>query len=67
MSQATTVEFSKEQHDRLAAEAGAMGLTIPAYVEFLANSRHRLHDGQFVDATRYVFKNYPETLKKLAQ
>ncbi|MFN0010614.1 MAG: hypothetical protein ACKVS8_03110 [Phycisphaerales bacterium] len=67
MSQATTVEFSQEQHDRLAAEAGAMGLTIPAYIEFLANGRQRLHDGQFVDAARFMMSKHDASLRKLAR
>jgi hypothetical protein len=56
-----------DQANRLDAEAKAMGLPVPAYVEFLRNCQQRSHDPHFKDATRYVFKKYPETLKKLAQ
>jgi hypothetical protein len=61
------IELPKELADRLETEAKAMGLTLPAYVEFLeACQKHKL-DAKFVDAARYVFKNYPKTLKKLAE
>lgn len=67
MSQTRTIEVSGEQADRLEAEAKAMGLTVPAYIEFLQNCQRRQHDPKFVDAAKYVFKNYPQTLKKLAE
>ena len=67
MSHATTVEFSQQQYDDLAAKAKAVGLTIPAYIEFLDRCRSENHDAHFIDAARYVFKNYPATLKSLAQ
>ena len=44
-----------------------MGLTVPAYIEVLQNCQRRQHDPKFVDAAKYVFKNYPQTLKKLAE
>ena len=37
------------------------------FVEFLKNCRQHQHDAKFVDAAKYVFKNYPQTLKKLAE
>jgi hypothetical protein len=67
MSQTRTIEFPSDQADRLEAEARAMGLSVPAYVEFLKNCTERQHDAKFMDAAKYVFKNFPETLKKLAQ
>ncbi len=44
-----------------------MGLTVPAYVEFLKNSQQPGHDAKFADAAGYVFKKFPQTLKKLAE
>ncbi len=67
MSPTRPIEFPTEQADRLEAEAKAMGLPVPAYIEFLKNCHRRQHDAKFVDAAKYVFKNYPQTLKKLAQ
>ena len=65
MSQTRPIEFPTEQADRL--EAKAMGLPVPAYVEFLKNCHQQQHDAKFVDAAKYIFKNYQKTLKKLAQ
>lgn len=67
MNPTRPIEFPAEQADRLEADAKAMGLTVPVYVEFLKNCQRRQHDSKFVDAAKHVFKNYPETLKKLAQ
>ncbi|HVU62454.1 MAG TPA: hypothetical protein VHC70_00650 [Phycisphaerales bacterium] len=67
MSDTRSIQFPADQADQLEAAAKAMGLTVPAYVEFLANCQRRQHDAKFVDAAKYVFKNYPQTLKKLAQ
>jgi hypothetical protein len=53
--------------DRLEADAKAMGMTVPAYVQFLEGVQKHQLDAKFIDATRYVFQNYPQTLKKLAQ
>lgn len=61
------IEFPTDQADRLEAEAKAMGLSVPAYIEYLKNAAARNHDQRFKDAVGYVFKNYPGTLKKLAQ
>ncbi len=61
------IEFPGDQADRLEAEAKRMGLSVPAYVEFLRNSRDRNLDARFKDAAGYVFKKYPETMKKLAE
>lgn len=62
-----TIEVSSEFYETLEAEAKAMGLTVPAYVQFLEKTRVRGHDAAFVDAAKHVFANYPQTLKKLAQ
>ena len=67
MSSTRPIEFPVEQADRLEAEAKAMGLPVPAYVEFLKGCNQNKLDPQFVDAAKYVFKNFPQTLKKLAQ
>lgn len=67
MSQTRPIELPTDQADRLEAEAKAMGVTVPAYIEFLRNCHQRSHDAKFMDAAKYVFKNCPETLKKLAQ
>lgn len=67
MTPTRPIEFPVEQADRLEAEATAMGLPVPAYIEFLKNCYKRQHDQQFVNAAKHVFKNYPQTLKKLAQ
>lgn len=61
------LDFPADQADRIEAAAKEMGLSVPAYVEFLTNCAKRQHDAKFMDAAKYVFKNYPETLKKLAQ
>ncbi len=67
MSPTRPIEFPTDQADRLEAEAKAMGMNIPAYIEFLKNCQQRQHDDKFVDAAKFAFKNYPQTLKKLAQ
>jgi hypothetical protein len=67
MKQTRPIELPVEQADRLEEEAKAMGLPVAAYIEFLRSSNLRKHDAKFVDAARYVFKNYPKTLKKLAE
>lgn len=67
MSQTRHIEFPVEQAAQLEAAAKAMGMTVPAYVEFLKNCRERGHDAKFAEAAGYVFKKYPQTLKKLAE
>ena len=67
MNPTRPIELPVDQADRLEAEARAMGLPVAAYIEFLRNCNQRQHDAKFVDAARYVFKNYPKTLKKLAE
>lgn len=67
MSQTRPIEFPIDQANGLESEAKASGMTVPAYVQFLRNCEARQHDAKFVDAARYVFKNYPQTLKKLAE
>lgn len=67
MSGTRVIEVPDDQADRLEAEAKAMGLTVPAYIEFLQNCQRRQHDPKFVDAAKFVFNNYPQTLKKLAE
>lgn len=69
MSQVPTIQvpFPKDQFDRLEAEAKAMGLTVPAYINFVIEARKKGADAAFQDAAKYVFKSYPQTLKKLAQ
>ncbi len=67
MSQTRPIQFPVEQAAQLEAAAKAMGLTVPAYVEFLKNSQQPGHDAKFADAAGYVFKKYPKTLKKLAE
>ncbi len=67
MSQTRAIQFPLDQADRLEAEAKAMGVPVPAYVEFLRECQQKQHDGAFKDAAKYVFKNYPQTLRTLAQ
>lgn len=67
MSQTRSIELPVEQADRLEADAKQMGLSLAAYIEFLRNSQQRGHDTKFTDAAEYAFKNYPKTLKKLAE
>ena len=67
MSSMRTIEVSSEFYETLETEAKAMGLTVPAYVQFLEKSRVRGHDATFADAAKHVFSSYPQTLKKLAQ
>lgn len=67
MSQTRSIPFPVEQADRLEAAAKAMGLPVHAYVEFLGNAQERQHDAKFQDAAKFLFKNYPKTLRKLAE
>lgn len=67
MSVMRVFEFPQDQGDRLEREAREMGLSVPAYVDFLRNCRARKHDAEFIDAAGAVFKDYPETLRKLGQ
>jgi hypothetical protein len=67
MIETRTIDLPRTLADRLEESAKAMGVTVAAYVEFLEQCRKHQLDAKFADAARYVFKNYPETLKKLAQ
>jgi hypothetical protein len=67
MKPTRSVELPIELIERLEAEARDMGLTLGSYVEFLRRCKHHQHSAAFVDASRYVFKKFPESLRKLAQ
>jgi hypothetical protein len=53
--------------EELEAQAAKFGLSVPAYIAFLARVETRKHDARFVEAARFVFSRYRETLKALAQ
>ena len=47
--------------------AKKMGLSVPAYLAFIARVGVRQHDAEFVSAAKYVFSKFPNALRKLAQ
>lgn len=67
MDQTRAIELPADQADELEAQAKAMGMSLPAYLSYLQKCRSSMRDVRFNDAVSHVFKNYPETLKKLAQ
>lgn len=56
-----------EQMDRLARQADAMGLSLSAYLLLLERAQQRQLDSRFRAGVKFLFKNYPETLKALSQ
>lgn len=48
-------------------QAKGMGMSVIAYLRFLMRVETRKHDAAFVDAAKFVFSKYPNTLRTLAQ
>ena len=67
MAEKHSIPVSDERYAKLQREAAAMGMSIETYVEFRENSRDRKLDPQFQSAAKYLFRKFPETLRKLAQ
>lgn len=67
MKPTRSIELPVDLIERLETDAKGMGLTLPAYVEFIRRCSRHQHNAAFVDAARYVFKNFPKSMKKLAQ
>ena len=63
----TQIELPTDLVEELTARASQAGLTLKAYIAFLARIEIRKHDAQFVQAAQSLFKTYPEALRKLAQ
>lgn len=66
-SATTDVELPTQLVEELNAQAKRSGLSLSAYLAFLSRSAARQHDTQFVDALKYAFTKYPNTLQRLAQ
>lgn len=63
----TSIEMQTSLVKELEPLAKRMGLSVPAYLAFLARVGVRQHDPEFVNAARYVFSKFPNALRKLAQ
>jgi hypothetical protein len=67
MSTHTQVTLPTDLVERLAREAKAMGMDLPAYLAYLENCRAGRLDPKAQDATRFMFSRHSESLRKLAQ
>jgi hypothetical protein len=63
----TNVALPSDLVEDLNEQAKRSGLPLSAYLAFLSRAAARQHDTEFVDALRYTFSKYPNTLRKLAQ
>ncbi len=63
----TNVSIPTDLARALEARAASAGMTLPAYIALLARVQIRQHDHGFEDATRHLFKTYPNALRKLAE
>ncbi len=63
----TNVPIPAELAQDLEVQAKKAGMSLAAYVAFLARVGLRKHDEEFRNAVRHVFSKYPETLRKLSQ
>ena len=62
----TNVPLPTDIARELEAQAKRTGLSLPAYLALLARAAGRRHDDEFLNAARYIFTKYPNTLRKLA-
>ncbi len=68
MAQETTqISIPAELYQELAVLARKHGLDVPAYIGFITRTQLHGHDRAFVDATRFAFSKFPETLRRLAE
>lgn len=67
MIKMTQINVPSEQAERLEVGAKAMGLTIPAYIEFLEQCRLGRLDPAAQSAARFAFSTQAESLRKLAE
>lgn len=56
-----------DQLDRLTKQAADLGLSLPAYLLLLERAHERQLDSRFRAGMKFLFRNYPETLKALAR
>ena len=63
----TTFTLPAETAEQLADGARRMGMSVEAFIGYLANTVTRKHDAQFGAAVRNLYTKYPETLRKLSQ
>ena len=47
--------------------ARSAGMDVLSFVQFARSVAQREHDAAFVDAARFAFSSYPDTLRGLAQ
>jgi len=63
----TNLKVSTDIARSLEDQAKGMGVSVEAYLRFLMRVETRKHDAAFVDAAKFVFSKYPNTLRTLAQ
>ena len=67
VANSTDIPFSNELLAELEPIAKKHGMTVPAYIAFLARAKVRGHDPEFVRAAKATFLKYPGALRKLSQ
>ncbi len=68
MAQDTTqISIPANLYHELEVLARKHGMDVPAYIAFITRIQLHDHDRAFVNATRFVFAKYSETLRKLAE
>ena len=65
--QTTQIELPTDMAERLTKAASEMGLTLPAYLVFLERSQSGRLDAKAQEATRFVFSQQKDSLRKLSQ
>lgn len=63
----TNVSIPTDLAKELEIRAANAGMSLPAYIAFLARVQIRQHDQAFADATQHLFKKFPNALRKLAE
>ncbi len=67
MNAFTQVNLPTELASRLMEEAKAMGMDLAAYLTFLESCHSGRLDPRAQDATRFMFRQHAESLRKLSQ
>lgn len=65
--QVTNIPMPEDLARQLQANAAKAGLSLPTYIALLARVDVRKHDPAFVSAAQYLFKKFPQSLKRLSE
>ena len=63
----TNLTLPTELVRRFEVEAQKAGMSLESYLTMLARVIQRGHDGQFLDAAKQLFGQYPDALRRLAE